>query len=417
MKKILVIGAGSAGLLTLCQLCFLLNEEWEVHSVHDPNIPILGVGESTSTSFPHHLFRATDFIMQRDSDYLDSTYKFNVKYTNWRKKSFDSIIFTGAHAIHFDNTKLKDFVFMRIKEKYPKKFKVTEGNVSYMKNISNGVEVKINDEPQIFDYVIDCSGFPKDFSNYILTDLPLNRALVVRINEPGKWNYTHHWAHKHGWMFGIPLKSKQGWGYMYNDTITSKEDATKDLCDILKLNEQEVNLKDYSFKSYYASDNLIDGRILKNGNKFMFFEPMEALSIEAYCHLNERYVNYINKFITKSELLDITRHQMESLTMFYRFVYHGGSIYNTKFWEVAKKKTSISLKESRMFKDLISWLKESDKDSKDLMWQNFSFSKTIYPFFAYTWEQLDKNLGYGYFDYKKNLVNSNKSTKSIFNYN
>ncbi len=101
MKKILVIGVGSAGLITLCQLCSDLSDEWIIYSVHDPKINILGVGESTSTTFPIILFRATDFIMNNDSDYLDSTYKFNVRYTNWRKKQFDSIIQTGIHYLLF----------------------------------------------------------------------------------------------------------------------------------------------------------------------------------------------------------------------------------------------------------------------------------------------------------------------------
>jgi hypothetical protein len=30
-------------------------------------------------------------------------------------------------------------------------------------------------------------------------------------------------------MFGIPLKTRQGWGYLYNDTITSKEDALEEI--------------------------------------------------------------------------------------------------------------------------------------------------------------------------------------------
>jgi hypothetical protein len=391
VKKILVIGAGTAGLLTLSQFCSGLDDDWDVYSVYDPSIPILGVGEATSTNAPLSLFKGTDFILGRDGHYVDGTYKFSVKYTNWRKTAFDSVIFPPAHAIHFDNTRLKDFVFMRLKERYPKKFKVIEGNVSYMKNIPDGVEVKINGEIKKFDYVIDCGGFPKDFTGYNMVDLPLNHALVVRVNEPGTWDYTHHWAHKHGWMFGIPLKSKQGWGYLYNDEITSKEDAIEDLCEILKLDKHSIEPREFSFKPYYALDNLIDGRIFKNGNRYMFFEPMEALSMEYYSSLNSRYLGYIHGQATKERLLSDTKFDLESLIMFYRFIYHGGSIYDTDFWKITKKTTTLNLKNSQIWNDMLNFWKEHSYDP------NVSINMEIAPFRAYTWEQFDKNLGYGYF--------------------
>lgn len=407
IKKILVIGVGSAGLLTLCQFCYGLSDDWEIYSVHDPKISILGVGESTSISFPSSLFFATDFIMSRDSDFLDSTYKFNVRYTNWRKHQFDSIILTGNHAMHFDNTKLKDFVFQRLLMNFPQKIKIIEGNVSSVKNVDLGVEVHIDNEVQTFDYVIDCGGFPKDFSDYNMINLPLNRAIVVRKNDPGTWTYTHHWAHKNGWMFGIPLKSKQGWGYMYNDTITPKDDAIDDLCNILHIDKQEIEPRDYSFKSYYAHNNLIDGRVFKNGNKFMFFEPMEALSIEMYHNLNEKYINYINnvgRTITKQNILDATKYEAENIIMFYNFVYHGGSIYDTKFWKTAKESASNYLKESKSFENMLKWIKFERKNNIDTRTLpssasiKFSFSPQTFPFVPYTWEKMDQNLGYGYFN-------------------
>ena len=407
MKKILVIGVGSAGMLTLCQLCSELSDDWIIYSVHDPKIPILGVGESTSTSFPAALFHATDFVMDRDSDYLDSTYKFNVKYTNWRKNTFDSTILTGSYAMHFDNTKLKDFVFERLLINFPQKIKIIEGNISNLKNIDLAVEATINDKVETFDYVIDCGGFPKNFSEYNMIDLPLNRAIVVRKNEPGSWTYTHHLAHKNGWMFGIPLKSKQGWGYMYNDTITSQEDAINDLCDILHLDKYEIEPRNYSFKSYYAYNNLIDGRVFKNGNKFMFFEPMEALSIEMYFHLNQEYIKYItndNKSFTKQNILDEIKLKVEGVIMFYNFVYHGGSIYNTKFWEFAKKSASNYLKESK-FEDILRWVTNERKNyinSTSSSLVKFSFLVQIFPFMLYTWEKMDKNLGYEYFKIVQN---------------
>jgi len=392
-KRMLIIGVGSAGILTLSQMLEGLGNDWEIHSVHDPKIPILGVGEATSTLAPNALFKGTDFIIARDSHHLDATVKFSVKYSNWREHSFHSWLIPQAYALHFDNTRLKDFAFMRFKEKYPTRFVIHEGTVDYFKNTERSVEVSINNQISQYDYVIDCGGFPKDYKGYTMIDLPLNSALVTAIQKPGDWNYTHHWAHKHGWMFGIPLQSRQGWGYMYNSDITSKNDAIEDVCDILQLDPEETNFREYAFNPYYATDNLIDGRILKNGNRFMFFEPMEAMSMEYYTSLNMRYLLMINGKVSKKALIKYTREDMESLIMFYRFIYHGGSTYDTKFWQTTKEKTSYYLKNTPQFQTAVDYYKNNYEDLK-----RQGGNMIIAPFDVYVWRIFDRELGYNYFD-------------------
>ena len=56
-KKLLVIGSGTGGVLTTGQMLEGLDSSWEVHNVYDPKIPILGVGEATSTLTPNALFK------------------------------------------------------------------------------------------------------------------------------------------------------------------------------------------------------------------------------------------------------------------------------------------------------------------------------------------------------------------------
>ncbi len=391
MKKLLVIGVGSAGIITLGQMLSTLDDTWEVHSVYDPSIPILGVGEATSTATPLALFKGLNFNMLYDADELSATHKYAVRYTNWRQHTFDSIIIPPNYAIHFDNTRLKDFGHRRITELYPKRFKKFEGNVGHFRNINNGVEVKINDQLHVYDYVIDCSGFPKDYSDYTMVDLPINHALVTAVKEPGTWNYTHHWAHKNGWMFGIPLQHRQGWGYMYNDTITSKEDALEDMSSILKVPKEEMMTREYVFKPYYTVNSLIDGRILKNGNRYLFFEPMEALSMEYYTRLNAQYIKMINGEATRQEIIAGSQHEVNGLIAFYRYVYHGGSNYNTDFWRIQSKKCREHLLADRQFLRMLEVYNDNAHRP------DIGILLNIQPFFAYTWEQFDKNLGYNYF--------------------
>ena len=368
-----------------------LGKEWDIYSVHDPKIPILGVGEATSTNTPYQLFKGTDFILARDGHYIDATLKHSVRYTNWRDEAFHSWITPPGYAIHFNNTKLKDFVFMRLKERHPDNFYTIEGTVDYWRNMGTYAEISINNETSTYDYIIDCSGFPKDYSDYTMVDLPINHALVTPINEPGTWNYTHHWAHKHGWMFGIPLSTRQGWGYMYNDEITSKEDAIEDMCSILKIDKEGFAPREYIFKPYYTVKGLINGRVLKNGNRYMFFEPMEAMSMEYYTMLNLRYIMWIQGSLSKEELERVCTFDVLSLINFYRFVYHGGSTYDTDFWNIQKKKCAEYLNEDQLFQGMLKYWHEQ----KD--YPNASFELILQPFPAHVWKQFNAGLGYNYF--------------------
>ena len=51
MKKLGVIGVGSAGIISLNYFCAYLDNSWEIVSIHDPNIKTLGIGESTNPFF------------------------------------------------------------------------------------------------------------------------------------------------------------------------------------------------------------------------------------------------------------------------------------------------------------------------------------------------------------------------------
>ena len=83
-KKIAVIGTGTAGIISISHCLAHLSNEWEVYSIHDPNKPILGIGESTSTQIPENLFNSIGFNLN-DTEHtdLDATLKLGVKFTNW----------------------------------------------------------------------------------------------------------------------------------------------------------------------------------------------------------------------------------------------------------------------------------------------------------------------------------------------
>ena len=335
-KSLAVIGVGSAGILTLSHFCAILDNSWDIVSIHNPSIKIVGIGESTNPAVIQNLEYGLNFSMLDDLDKLEGTYKFATRFKDWKDHYIDSPLLEGRSAIHFNNFKLKDFAFNRLEELWPKKFKSIIGNVRHIESIYNdnmqaeGVDVTVDSDIYRFDYVIDCRGFPKDYTDYTICEkMPVNHCLVHNIMEPGDWQYTGHRATKDGWMFEIPLTTRQSYGYLFNKNITDKETAKKNFSESINVPVHKLDSIEYSFVSYYANE-AVDGRIFKNGNSFGFFEPMSATSMYMYSKLNKMYEDHImatesnngtvlSQTNSKATLLV---NQIQDLICFF---YHGGS--------------------------------------------------------------------------------------------
>ena len=275
--KIAVLGTGTVGVMSVLHFLRYLDNS-EITCIYNPNKKILGIGESSNVQLPHLLYHSVKFNVFINSDELSSTVKLGVLYKNWRKKEFISPILPTNYAMHFDNFALSEKMFDRAKKIYGKRFKILNKDIREIKQNDKEVTILFNKGKKTYDYVIDCRGYPEDYSNYhMITSLPINRAFVNLIPKPGNWDYTYHYAHKNGWMFGIPLTHRQGWGYLFNDKITSEQEAVNEINQIFKSNKTKKDLRDFNFKPYRAK-KFLEGRIIKNGNRAIFYEPMEALS-------------------------------------------------------------------------------------------------------------------------------------------
>lgn len=388
--KIAVLGIGTAGLTSLSHCLAHLDESWTVYSISDPATPMLGIGESTTPIIPGQLYNGARFTLLKDSDELDATVKHGVKYVGWRENDFFSNIVPPHHAIHFNNFKLKDFCFKRFKEKWNDKFVDVYGNITHLVNNFKFATVVLSGAIMDFDYVIDCRGYPEDYTDYTMSSaIPVNHCLVHTVEEPGTWNWTYHTAHRNGWMFGIPLKTRQGWGYLYNDTITSKEDAMADIAERFNLKPEDLKLREFAFKTYYAN-KFIDGRILKNGNRALFFEPMEALSGAFYGMLMRSFISMVDGDITPEYLNESMTVTAQDIENFICYVYHGGSNYDSKFWDMAKSNCREHLHNNDRFNQFIDLIKTLKLHEHDDM-------HSWTPFLTANWLDFDTNLNYNYF--------------------
>jgi tryptophan halogenase len=390
-RRLAIVGVGSAGILSLSYFCTMLDSSWEVVSINDPNGKILGIGESSNPSFVQALENGLGINIVDDLKFLDATYKFGTMWKNWRTKDFISPLLGGNCAIHFNNFKLKELALPLLEKRWPNKFKTIKAKVTDIRNVVKGALVEMEEGSLIFDYVIDCRGFPTDYTDYnICEKMPVNHGLVHNKEIAGDWMYTGHRAHKNGWMFEIPLTNRQSYGYLFNDNITSIEDAKLDFSKEINVPIEELQNIEYKFKSYYTN-KLLDGRILKNGNRAIFFEPISATSLFMYDQANRIFLSYLKNEkltdnIVNTEFSKIANSLRELICWFY----HGGSTYDTEFWRETKLNTAEVVNNSTMINNLKASYDKCLKADAPIFAEKYFFEPL-------EMLRLDKNFEYNYF--------------------
>jgi hypothetical protein len=396
-RKLAVIGAGSAGLLSAMHFTTWLDESWQVAAIHNPKKKILGIGESTNGGFVALLEKATNFSLAHPEDLaaLDATIKYGSKFKNWRNESWINPLLSGNIAIHFNNRRFKDFVFERLEKIWPKQFSVLEGDVREIQNFSDHARVVTDQGAHDFDYVIDCMGTPASLEGYTLSDCTLmDRCRVHTVYDYEYEPFTDHIATRDGWMFGVPLKGYKSYGYLYSQAFTETSAAEEEMMRLLGAPKLEAGNYDahYSFRCYYANE-LISGRICKNGNKALFFEPLLANSMFLYIYALRLMYDHIvggqDRARSNARFVKGVQ-EMEDVISYY---YKGGSTFQTDYWKAAAEQASARLARRSEFGDYMRTLGDFKK-------KGVPFSGPTYGFSPHTWQIVDAQMGYGYLDDK-----------------
>jgi len=202
------------------------------------------------------------------------------------------------------------------------------------------------------DYIIDCTGTPKNLDNYWQADyIPVNAALVKQCSwDKPEYTYTLTKAMKNGWMFGIPLANRVSFGYLYNSSFNDIEEIELELDKYI----ESVNLSgdlhrlNINFNNYFHKNNFSE-RVFYNGNASFFLEPMEATSLATVEEVNRKIFDVINgkKSIEKAnkEYIEWFKEVQDIIVMHYL----AGSKYKTEFWHDAVQKATkcLSIKTNR----------------------------------------------------------------------
>jgi len=340
-KKLAIVGAGNAGCMTAILAYLKYGDEFDNITIYyDPQTPIerTGQGSQVPVSNLINMFFCLDFV---DCNKIKSTRKEGIMYENWGKmgKNIFHPFPQSQTAIHyvpylFSQEVIKSGVF-----------DIVERNIQDL------------DQEIDADFIIDCRGRNnRDKSLYASLVNPLNAVLIVQEEVQKDLFYTRCVATPDGWTFVIPNVDNTSYGYVYNEQITSLEDAS---CNFHKMFNITSEISQFTFENYIAKNCFQGERVALNGNRLCFLEPLEATSTSFYVDVAsgifDHFLFGIEKEICNLRVLQ----KMQELQNFVLWHYQFGSKFDTPFWEYAK---SLPFDPDPLFHKVLNYC---DKDTSN----------------------------------------------------
>ena len=393
VKKVVVVGGGTAGWITAASLATLLGKNFELCLVESEQIGTVGVGEATIPT----LFTLHQLLKINEQDFLtavNATFKLGISFENWRNVSEDyihSFGWTGQDcwAAGFQHFWLKgkerglstdygDYCPELIAAKL-NKFAITKGEgLNYAYHIDSGlyakflrglaekggckrIEGKINhvatnansgfiesvklESGEVVggDLFIDCSGFRALLMEQTLKTgyedwthwLPCDSAIAIQTESVrAPVPYTRSIARDSGWQWRIPLQSRVGNGLVYSSQYQSDDNALQTLLGNI---EGPVRTEPNPIKFTTGQRALHwNKNCVAIGLSGGFIEPLESTSI----HLIQRAVIRLMQMfpydgIRDPDVAEFNRQMKQETEHIRDFIilhYHVTNRRDTDFW-------------------------------------------------------------------------------------
>lgn len=363
-KKIVIIGAGTAGCLTAATMLELKNQ-YEIELIYDPSKPSASVGEASNFLLSNFLGVHFDF-KGTDLKKMNGTIKYGIQKNNWGKENYFHSFLFGSYAMHMDSKEFQKWFL----NKLSKEITITERSIDDISAISA-------------DYIIDCRGKYKEDEVNTIESIAVNASYVTQcLWDKPEFEYTLTIARPYGWVFGVPLQDRCSIGYLFNSDINNVEEIKEDVKEIFKefnLNPSEkTNL--INFKSYYRKNNF-NGNVFYNGNSSFFTEPLEATTL----HMQIVTADLIKSSIRRgshvnNQLQEIYEENIKEQCVMIALHYIKNENYTTKFWKNAEEVSNKLVKDACYDKKLRIIL------NKALELKNTNYNKADFNDISYgTW--------------------------------
>ena len=360
--KIVIIGGGSAGVWTALHFAYGTrnNKDIEVELIHDPEIETSPVGQGSTLDVVQLLYQAcgTDWYHNE----IRATPKLGILYENWSKRTPNFY-----HPFPFNQ------IAIQADPKYLQKYILNSGWFGVREE--NVTDLDAVDANVIFD----CRGnIGKGDIEYESLYSPVNSGLLAVGPQTNPQLWSRHVATPDGWTFVIPNTTETlSYGYLYNSDITSMEEAKTNFREVFpeakgsysQHFEHKDEIKNLPFESYMAKEPLrIDSngrKIILNGNRLSFLEPMESTAIALYLNVAEFTFDWIiDGHKDEFRMKDVTSNINKRIHEIHKFIswhYIRGSIYDTPFWRAAQAETTAIFEQpNENFQNIVNGVKSID---------------------------------------------------------
>ena len=342
VKKVLIVGGGTAGLISALILKKKLNIQ--VDLVYSKNIGIVGVGEGSTEHWREFMqFVGIDpYTLIKE---CDATYKSGIMFKNWGSRDylhsvvspfdskFSQYSFVYAKQIaenstyvnpksnwesminswhisrpesppvnqyHFNTHKLNEFL---TKIATSMGIGIIEDDISDVILDTTGAIKNLTSDSRTYEYdfYIDSTGFKRILMNTLGATwqsyskyLKMKSAITFQTAEEENYNYwTLAQAMDYGWMFKIPVQGRNGNGYIFDSDYITAEQAK---LEVERLLGHEIEIG----RQFNFDPGALEQPWIKNccaiGLSASFIEPLEASSIGTSIQqsflLMQKLINY-----------------------------------------------------------------------------------------------------------------------------
>ncbi|MBN8247642.1 MAG: FAD-dependent oxidoreductase, partial [Verrucomicrobia bacterium] len=335
LKSVLVLGAGSAGLMTALTLKRRI-PQLQVEVVRSPELGIIGVGEGTTVGFPRHFF---DYLKLKPRQFFaeaEPTWKLGIRFLWGARREFFytfSYEFQQRHpelarnnGFYFDEAQpwtglvsafmAQDRAFPRRPDGQPRfhnnhAYHVENRKlVGWLESVCRSLGVGIRDatvtaetgpggiaalitesgERLVADLFVDASGFRSELLGRALAEpqvsyadsLFCDRAVIggwQRTEEPIR-PYTVAETYDSGWCWQIEHETFINRGYVYSAAFVEDETARNEF--LRKNPRVSTEPRVVRFRSGRLARNWV-GNVVGVGNAVGFVEPLEATALQIIC--------------------------------------------------------------------------------------------------------------------------------------